>query len=263
MEKDEYRKHFELEENFWWFAGKRAMTKALISGLPFLGRGEKMLDIGCGTGYNLVFFRDFFDGYGGDVSAEALFFAKKRNLKKLVQADARRLPFKDGSFSFVSLLDVLYHKKIESDLAVLKEVFRILDKNGFLLITDSAFRFLRSRHDKALHGRERYTKKTLKARLASSGFSIEKISYFNFFLFPAIALVRMLHRREDPKSSPPQSDLKAAGPLLNSLLLAFLLIEAFLIKSLRFPWGSSIICLAKKAQILKEKATPGKDSAGN
>lgn len=246
MEKDEYRKHFELEEDFWWFAGKRAMLKAVIASRLSVIRSERMLDIGCGTGYNLVFFQDFFTGYGGDISSDALFFAKKRHLKRLVQTDARALPFRDGSFAFVSLLDVLYHKKIESDTSVLREVYRVLSREGRLVITDSAFQFLQSRHDRALHARERYTKKTLTGRLSSAGFSIEKISYFNFFLFPGIALVRRLQRGENSKTKPLESNLRAAGPVLNSLLLAVLRLEAFLIKRLHFPWGSSIICLAKK-----------------
>ena len=261
MEKDEYRKHFELEEDFWWFAGKRAMIGAVLSKHLPAEHGERMLDIGCGTGYNLIFFQDYFDGYGGDLSGDALFFAKKRNLKKLVQADARHLPFKDGSFAFISLLDVLYHKKIESDVSVLREVHRILNKDGLLLITDSAFQFLQSRHDLALHARERYTIKTLKGRLSAGGFYVNKISYFNFFLFPGIALVRRIQRRSSPESQSLKSNLKAASPVLNSFLLAILRLEAFLVKRFRLPWGSSIICLAKKSSDSIEEQTIGKSPA--
>lgn len=253
MEKDEYRKHFELEEDFWWFAGKRAMIGAvLFKQLPAL-RGERMLDIGCGTGFNLVFFQDYFDGYGGDLSSDALLYAKKRNLKKLVQTDAHHLPFKDGSFAFVSLLDVLYHKKIESDVSVLRDVHRVLKKDGLLLITDSAFQFLQSRHDLALHARERYTTKTLKGRLSAGGFLAKKISYFNFFLFPGIALVRRIQRRDSHEPQVLESNLKATSPRLNSILLAILRLEAFLVKRFRLPWGSSIICLAKKSPDSKQE----------
>jgi SAM-dependent methyltransferase len=247
MEKEEYRKHFELEEDFWWFAGKRAMIGAVLSKQLPARLGVRMLDIGCGTGFNLIFFQDYFDGYGGDLSSEALYYAKKRNLKKLVQADAPHLPFKDESFAFISLLDVLYHQKIESDIAVLRDVHRVLNKDGLLLITDSAFQFLQSRHDLALHARERYTTKTLTERLSAGGFLVKKISYFNFFLFPGIALVRRIQRRDSSESQALKSNLKAASPLLNSLLLSILRFEAFLVKRFRLPWGSSIICLAKKS----------------
>jgi len=256
MEKDEYRKHFELEKDFWWFGGKRAMIRSVITSQLPSDYGGRMLDIGCGTGFNLIFFQDYFDGYGGDLSGDALFYAKKRNLGKLVQNDARHLPFKDGSFAFVSLLDVLYHKRIENDVSVLREVHRVLIDGGFLLITDSAFKFLQSRHDIALHARERYTIKTLKERLGEGGFIVKKISYFNFFLFPGIALVRRIQRRDSSQSLSPQSNLKAANPLLNFLLLALLRIEAFLVKRIRLPWGSSIICLAKK-----NPTSPGETSA--
>ena len=246
MEKDEYRKHYELEEEFWWFAGKRSIIRTVLESVFPKEKRPMLLDIGCGTGYNLKFFQSHFDSFGCDISSQALHFAKKRNANKIAQADAVELPFKDSSFDLISLLDVLYHKRIENDLAVLREVHRVLNGNGHLLITDSAFQFLQSQHDLALHTRERYTKKTLKKRLEAAGFHVEKISYFNFFLFFFIVAVRLIQKIGIRKKKTPKSNLKPLNPRLNEWLLSVMKLEASAIKYIRFPFGSSVVCLAKR-----------------
>jgi SAM-dependent methyltransferase len=247
MEKDEYQKHYELEENFWWFAGKRSIIKTVLESLFPKEKRPRLLDIGCGTGYNLKFFQTNFDAFGCDISSHALHFARKRNFDKIVQADAGGLPFKDSSFDLVSLLDVLYHKRIENDLAVLNEVHRVLNGEGHVLITDSAFQFLQSQHDLALHTRERYTQKSLRMRLEAADFNIEKISYFNFFLFVFIVLVRLIQRIDIRKNETPKSNLKPLNPRLNDWLLSVMKLEASIIKYIRFPFGSSVVCLAKRS----------------
>ena len=50
----EYRRMFEAEERQWWYAGQRAVALSLLE--PWArGRGAlRLLDAGCGTGFNLV-----------------------------------------------------------------------------------------------------------------------------------------------------------------------------------------------------------------
>lgn len=246
MEKDEYRKHFELEEHHWWFAGKRAMIQSLLKSYSRFQDHGNLLDVGCGTGFNLKHFEKQFSPYGCDLSREALNFAQKRGLQKNVQAHAENLPFKNSTFDIVCLLDLLYHRNVHNDISVLKEARRVLKDEGYVLITDSAFQFLLSQHDVALHTRERYSKKKLRERLREADFSMKKISYFNFFLFPVIALVKLIKKIHMKKKGSPKSNLKAVNPVMNALLYSIMKIEAFLIRRVNFSFGSSVICLAKK-----------------
>jgi SAM-dependent methyltransferase len=249
MEKSEYQKHYELEESHWWFRGRREIFMNFLGGTKKPGEALTWLDAGCGTGFNLKFLKPFGFVFGCDSSEEALRFCRMRGLTSVVQADVSALPFKAGAYDAVSLLDVLYHKNIKDDVAALKEVGRVLNEDGFLLLTDSAFEILRSSHDVAMHGRERYRKKTLKGRLEAAGFSVERLGYFNFFLFPAVLFVRLREKMLSGKAkgtAPAESNLKPVPQRLNALFRALLHVEARWIRKINFPWGSSIICLAKK-----------------
>ena len=248
MEKAEYQKHFELEESFWWFRGRRKILLNLLRSQGAPRRSLVWLDAGCGTGFNMTVFARFGPVFGCDYSEEALVFCRKRGLKNLARADVQRLPYKDGSFDAASLLDVLYHKNIFDDVSALKDVHRTLRPGGLLLVADSAFNVLRSRHDLAVHARERYRKKELNRKLEKAGFQVIRLSYYNFFLFPFIFMVRMAEKFRSAKTNAPESDLKALPRPANGLLSGILEFEALLTKKINLPWGSSLICLARKIQ---------------
>lgn len=247
MEKEEYRKHFDLEETYWWFAGKRKIIETIFECQNLIKDEESnLLDIGCGTGFNLAIFQKYINSFGCDFSDEAIYFCKKRDLKRIAKSNAGELPFKSETFRIVTLLDVLYHKNIQSDIKVIRETKRVLKKNGYLIITDSAFNFLSSKHDRALHARERYTREKLRSKLREEGFLVLKSSYFNFFLFPVVLSFRLFDRLTLNENVKPESNLKPINKVFNKILIYILRMEAFLIRYLNFPFGSSLLCLAKK-----------------
>ena len=246
MEKIEYRKHFELEENFWWFRGRRLILRNILLSRLKQDQKLRLLDAGCGAGYNLKFFEAFGTAFGCDYSEDALYFCRLRGLKKLARADVRRLPYKNESFDFVSLLDVISHKSIQNDIDVLKEIGRLLKSGGTFLLADNALEILGGPHDEAYHVRERYRKKTLQKRLDAAGFTMVRGSYFNFLLLPAIFIIRLLENLQTPKKQDVRSDLKSVNPRLNAVLYAILQLEAFLSRHVNLPLGSSIVCLSRK-----------------
>lgn len=246
MEKEEYRKHYELEESHWWFVGRRAVILGQSRRFLHEKRRIHILDAGCGTGFNLMVLREHGNSFGCDISWEALSFCRRRGLENIVQADVARLPYKDNAFDFITFLDVLYHKNVKSDTAVLKDAGRILRADGYLCLSDSAFNFLKSTHDLAFHTRERYRKSVLRIRLERAGFYVLKISYFNFFLFPVVIFFRLLKKMGRRGGNEPKSDLKPMNRRINSALATVLKWEARLLKHINLPFGSSLICLARK-----------------
>ena len=55
MNPEEYRNMADLEGVQWWYAGMRRIARALLTPLVPLGGEEsrRLLDAGCGTGWNL------------------------------------------------------------------------------------------------------------------------------------------------------------------------------------------------------------------
>jgi SAM-dependent methyltransferase len=246
MEKPEYLKHFELEQDHWWFAGRREIVLGALKSLGLRPGQALLLDAGCGTGLNLKFLQDFGDAYGFDIQPEAIELCRRRGLRRVVRADAQSMPFRDGLFDIVLFLDVLYHRNIASDLTALKNAQRVLKKGGRVLLTDSAFRFLWSRHDLAVHARERYTRRRLERRLEQAGFRVTEATYFQFFWFPPLLISRLWQRLKKKTSPAPVSDLRAVSDALNVVLFFVFRAEAVLLRHIRFPFGSSLLCLAKK-----------------
>ncbi|MDH7513667.1 MAG: methyltransferase domain-containing protein [Clostridiales bacterium] len=246
MERDSYRQHFELEEIHWWFAGRREIILAALDGLQGFSAEALILDAGCGTGLTLRILGSLGKTFGFDFKEEALRFCRKRDLERLVRADAQRMPFKKQAFDVVVILDVLSHQSIESDLDVLRNSYQILKKNGFLLVCESAFNFLFGPHDRALHVRERYTCRGMRKRLSHVGFEVMKSTYFNFFLFLPVAGYKLWDKLFHAKKQPYLSHLYEMNEKLNSLLFRIMRAEAPLLRHVRFPFGSSLLCIAKK-----------------
>ncbi|MEW6295024.1 MAG: class I SAM-dependent methyltransferase [Candidatus Diapherotrites archaeon] len=243
MEKFEYKKLFELEEEFFWNSFLRKLVHERIK--DFSGKKNLMiLDAGCGTGILAKELSATVKVMGLDLSMRALLYCRKRGLRNLVNAPIEKLPFKNNSFDAVLSLDVLCHKWVESDLKALKEFNRVLKKKGIIIINEPAFNLLYSAHDKAVHIRHRYTKKELKEKIIKEGFAIEKIVYWNSLLFPLITIFRLIKNLSKDR----ESDLMKLHPTVNRLLLSILSFESKISKKIRLPLGLSLFCVAKKIE---------------
>ncbi len=100
--------------------------------------GDKILDLGCGTGYYLFLLSNLpvkLNLTGVDNDDKALREAKSFLSRKIrfILSDSHRLPFRDSTFDKVVASEVLEH--LEDDQKALKEIFRILKHQGILVIS--------------------------------------------------------------------------------------------------------------------------------
>jgi SAM-dependent methyltransferase len=242
----EYEIMYRLENSHWWFVAKKRYIEIILD-RHLKDRGGNILDVGCGTGGLVELFKRYGRVFGMDRHEAACEYSRQRNKFFLIKGDANKLPFKKGSFQLITLLDVLYHQHILEDEEVLEQIHELLAPNGLILITDSAFEFLRSTHDIAVMARHRYTLRELKAKLKSSHFFIQKSTYLFFTIFPAVVISRLLGKLNLFLFKPViHSDLKMTNPYLNKFLAGLLSWEGSLLKNISFPWGSSLLILGKK-----------------
>lgn len=239
---DEYNKMFLLEDSHWWYKGAHNILlnqfKQHFSNVSDLN----MLDAGCGTGRISELLQDYGSIISIDISWEAIKYARMRNIARLLQGNVLFLPFNNNTFDCVVAFDLLY--SIDEDCGVLGEFRRIMKDAALLILNVPSYNFLCSQHDRAISTKRRYSKRDIEKKLIDNGFVIEKITYWNTFLFPVAAFVRIIKKFIPTKK--PKSDLAYIPGYLNSILAKIVYLEASLIKRLNLPFGLSLLVVAKK-----------------
>lgn len=243
-----------VEESHWWFVGRRQIIKSFLERVvrelktnqgdqPGGRNSISILDVGCGTGANLEMLADFGEAEGVDVSGEALSFCQARGLVNVKQGAAEALPYADSAFDLVTGLDVVEH--LDDDLAGLKEMRRVLRPGGRALLFVPAFMFLWGVQDDISNHRRRYTAKELKRVVQEAGFKIERATYVNISFFAPILLGRLLMRATRLR---PESENNLTIGFLNGVLGRLLGAESVPLRHLNFPFGVSIICVARRIE---------------
>ena len=243
MNRSEYAEMYNLESFYWWFVARRQLLEALIKDVAREFTEPIMLDVGCGTGINYSVMSRYGTAVSTDFSEEALKFSKTRGVLDLVLSRIETLPFSHASFDVITALDVLEH--VDDDLEALDELRRIMKENALLIITVPAYGFLWSEHDEALHHRRRYAASELRNKLTRAEFEVERISYYITFLFFPILLMRFL-QSIFKKSVQAKTSHIILPRWLNSFLIWILAFERFLLRWGNFPFGVSLVCLARK-----------------
>ena len=245
MKVEEYTKLRQFEGDYWWFNGRRRIVSSLLE-TETGSRGKSALEIGCGTGGNTAILKDYKTAYALDFSAEALGLAKDFMELPLIQGTAEMLPFKDESLDLVLVMDVLEH--LADDVGCVREVERVLENGGVLILTVPALMHLWSEADLANHHMRRYDRKGIESLAARGGFHVQRLSYWNSFLFLPVLLLKMLKRKNVKKGRKnAKSDLYELPKGVNWLLGGIVGLESRLIQSgRRMPVGVSLVAVLRK-----------------
>lgn len=245
MQQHTYAIMDEVEGSHWWFVGRRAILesflKRICSSLATRHSPLKILDVGCGTGANIEMLSQYGDAEGVDVSDDALEFCRRKGLT-VQKGLAETLPYADESFDLTTALDVVEH--LDDDVSGLREMYRVTKKGGYSLIFVPAFMWLWGVQDDISHHRIRYTRSQIVDRLKQAGYEIERATYANWTFFAPILGGRTLMRVTGIK---PESENNVNISALNGIFGKLFGAERFWLKNLNFPFGVSIVVVAKKA----------------
>lgn len=171
-------------------------------------KGERIVDLGCGTGYYLFLLSNLgikFNLTGFDYDKRVIKEAEDLLSDKEIRfkiGDLHKIPFKNYEFDKAVMSEVLEH--VENDKKVLQEIYKILKPNGILVISvpSISYPFLWDpinyilQHFFNTHiksgflsglwsGHLRlYDKLDLKNKFEEAGFKIEKIEELTFWCLP-------------------------------------------------------------------------------
>jgi len=246
MEEYEYQAMYTVEATHWWFVGRRQFVETLLRNIgvfPYADKKYRIADIGSGTGGMIRFLEQYGRVTGIEPNVRGRALARKRGVV-LQHGTAEKTGLRAGSFDIVCFFDVLYHEGINDSQAI-REAWRILKPGGLLIITDCAMPYLSGPHDRAVRGRERYVLSPFTKKVMRAGFTSLKTSYTFFFLFPVVLMKRLIDRYT-PSTAVAHSDVRPASWLVNILCTMINAVEAAWLASVSYPWGSSLVILARK-----------------
>jgi SAM-dependent methyltransferase len=243
MKEHTYPIMFRIEQSHWWYTGRRKILANFVADIcrRVTDRRPRILDVGCGTGANLLMLSEYGDAEGVDISTDALAFCRERGLDQVKVGAGEELPYDDATFDLVTALDVVEH--MDDDLAGLREMRRVLRPGGRVLLFVPTFMFLWGVQDDVSNHRRRYRLPELRRVLEQAGFEVERTTYANITFFLPILLVRKLMRVTGIKA---ESENNITVSSLNGLLGSVFGAESVVLRHMNIPFGVSGLCVARK-----------------
>lgn len=244
MEPDLYDFFYRTEEAHWWFRARRAVVGSILERVYPEGELE-IADVGCGTGGMAPLLARFGRVTGVDESVQAREYCARRGLPRVL--GLHEWERAGAHYDLVTAFDVLEH--VEDDVNFLKRIRARLRPGGRLLLTVPAHPFLWGPFDEMNHHQRRYLRGSLRRSLVFAGFEVERSTYYNMFLFPPMAVVRLTEKLLRPEPDP--SDLR---PLLerwfrigraNGFLEAVMSAERHWLVHRNLPLGSSLLAVGR------------------
>jgi len=223
-----------LGEHHWWFVGMRRIMlemAGLIQG--------RVLDVGCGVGWDLVNLPDGARGVGVDRAAERVQY------RPLVLAQAGALPFVDRSFDWVLAIDLLDQRDVDP-AAALGEIRRVLRPRGRMVLRVPAYPALMGPHDEAWGGGRRFRREEIADLVGEAGLTTLRLTYANSLLFPLAGASRLLARAGLGSGQ----DVRPLPESMNRLATALLDVEGRWLHRADLPFGLSLLCIAARPEAI-------------
>ena len=243
MNPEEYENLARIEQNHWYYSGKRKIVSHWIKESAHLTRESLLLDCGAGTGAFASEMQSQCRVFASDDYEESLAILRNRLSKESVfAASCTNLPLPDNTFDFVTALDVLEH--IEDDSRALSEMYRVTKPGGMVIITVPALMSLWSDWDVTLRHFRRYDRKSLNILVDQYSFQTINLNYMNFWAFPVVWALRRLRGRGNAESKKRAEDKIPRNPF-NSLLRS-IFIWSSCQRFIKWPFGVGLLAVLVK-----------------
>ena len=178
---------------------QKEVNKLVVDAVKFLKRrdGEKILDLGCGTGRHTVYLiKQGFKVYGCDCSQKALDILREIAPEiELKKCDMASLPYENDVFDAVLCHQVIQHAKSEDIKKAVNEIERVLKNGGSLYLSVPSLK-----HEDAVTGEEvepntRINIDAIDGSIPHHYFSEEELRYL-FNNFEIVKLEQLTYKSE-------------------------------------------------------------------
>ncbi len=234
----------------WWYIARRKLLREAAAQAVRDKREARVLDFGGSAELDLL------DAPGVRVlnahsSLSRLAFHQIQGRQRLVCTAPEELAFCSNCFDVVLVGDML--QTVSDDLAGLRELRRVLKDGATLCLTVPAYPSLWGEIDEARGHHRRYTASELRRKLNNAGFELTRVSYIVAIGFFPAAIERIakaifsktITRKETGRSA----------HWANTAMIALLDCERFLIRYINLPFGTRVICWARKPAVVAERIT--------
>jgi SAM-dependent methyltransferase len=235
------------EARHFWFRGLRYFVTPILRQATMDLAYPLLLDCGCGTGNNLELLGKFGRAYGFDLTTVGLRIGRQAGRTRLAQATVSAMPFPSDTFDVVTSFDVLVTLGEDEERDAAAEMCRVARPGGHVVINVAAMPFLHGDHSILSRERRRYSRLTLERLITSVGLDVVRITYTNALLVPPLAIVRAFQRwRGLRPEEAADGEIRVPAAPVNLALTAALGIESLWVRWVTNPFGSSLLCLARK-----------------
>ncbi len=239
------------DSSSWWYIARRKLLRDAVVQAVRNKREARILDLGCTA---QIEFPDspYLRVLNVHSSLPVLAFQQLQGCENLLCARIEELALASNSFDAVVAGDIL--QTLPDDLIALREMRRVLKDGGSLCLTVPAYPALWGEDDEARGHQRRYTASELRRKLNNCGFEISRVSYLvaSGFL-PAI--VERVGKNIFRKSIGRRRESAETPAWANSAMVALLDCERQLIRIINLPFGTRLVCWARKPALVAERVT--------
>lgn len=241
--------YFKMEREHWWFRVRESIILDQFRSGVYKDEPLHVLNVGAATGRSSEMLEPFGIVQSIEYDEPSYRFCRDVLKMKIDQGSITELPYPDDAFDCVCAFDVVEH--VEDHQKAITELFRVCKPGGKIFITVPAFMSLWSNHDVVNHHFRRYRKKQMLNLFSANEGRLLRATYFNFFLFIPIFLVRSLQSiftRKKQVELKPDNDMIESG-FINAVLQSIFSFERSLLKKINFPFGVSLLVLWEKKKM--------------
>jgi len=236
------------ETSSWWYVARRKFLRDALAQALRDKREAWVLDYGCTADLNLLNTHGV-RALNAHSSLPALAFRQIAGGRDLVCTSAEELAFCSNGFDAVLAGDML--QIVSEEQAALRELRRVLKDGATLCLTVPAYPSLWGEKDEARGHRQRYTASELRRKLNNAGFEVTRVSYVVAVgFFPAF--VERITKAIFSKTIAHEK-FGRSSKWADAAMVALLDCERFLIRYINLPFGTRLICWARKPTVVAER----------